>query len=505
VVVDLTAFEEAWGAAATARLTGGGGKLRYCVLGDGFSSENALGLAMAAIETADGTPLEKATLTPLGDEGVVVGALSGGSLTSPVALAFEAEGAVDGGLTLDVLVGGSVVYSCLLPMAISSVDAMYRYADLRGAADGAAFAPTVPAEPWNGPDGETDGRHFVFVHGYNVDAAASRAWARAMFKRLWWAGSRAAFTAVDWKGDSSQVAGVSPNYWANVVNAFKIAPALAELANALPGEKVLIAHSLGNVLVSEACRKHGLSCSAYYMLNAAVPVEAYDGNAAVRAAMKPAVWRTYDDRVLSANWHAVFSPEDGRRALAWRGRFEGLHNAVNCYSPTDEVLMNPALDGMGGAWSAQEILKGTGLASVLPSVANEGGWGFNRAHTMPLSATELRKTEFTDDELKESPPFLPFAEDWLHTTNAVSDTQVATVRARVLADGIPATSFAAGANAVGGSFADVNCHDLMANKESWPEDKTMGAQLLWEHSDVRQLAFPYVYKLFILIVEGETK
>ena len=154
-------------------------------------------------------------------------------------------------------------------------------------------------------------------------------------------------------------------------------------------------------------------------------------------------------------------------------------------------------------WKDEIKLYGTGL--LLQSIDVEGGWGFNRAHTMPLSATELRKTEFSDDELKESPPFLTFSEDWLHTTNTVSDTQVATVRARILADGVPATSFAAGANAVGGSFADVNCHDLMANKESWPEDKTMGAQLLWEHSDIRQLAFPYVYKLFILIVEGETK
>ena len=224
--------------------------------------------------------------------------------------------------------------------------------------------------------------------------------------------------------------------------------------------------------------------------------------------MVPAVWRRYSPRLYAANWHNLFGETDGRRQLDWRGRFAAIYNVVSIYSPTDEVLENPALDGMGGAWSAQEILKGTGLASVLPSVANEGGWGFNRAHTMPLSATELRKTEFSDDELKASPPFLPFSEDWLHATNTVSDAQVSNVRARILADGVPATSFAAGANAVGGSFADVNCHDLMANKDKWPggrkiDDGQGGKVNAWRHSDVKNLAYPYVYPLFRSFIINE--
>jgi hypothetical protein len=78
--------------------------------------------------------------------------------------------------------------------------------------------------PWNNPDEECDGRHFVFVHGYNVNPAAAREWADAMFKRLWLSGSRSMFTAVDWYGDSSQFASlfhgdVSPDYYANVVHA----------------------------------------------------------------------------------------------------------------------------------------------------------------------------------------------------------------------------------------------------------------------------------------------
>ena len=49
-------------------------------------------------------------------------------------------------------------------------------------------------------------------------------------------------------------------------------------------------------------------------------------------------------------------------------------------------------------------------------------------HTVPLSQNgELLKTEYTDEEMVTSPPFLPFAEDWLHSTNAVTSAQVAEV------------------------------------------------------------------------------
>ena len=329
-----------------------------------------------------------------------------------------------------------------------------------------------------------------------------------MFKRLWWAGSRSRFTAVDWRGDYSQVGGFAPNYWANVVHALKTAPALADLVNALPGEKVMLAHSLGNVLTSEACKCHALSYSRYFMLNAAVPAEAYDGNSVVQMAMKPAVWRPYDDRILSGNWYAVFGTKDARRGIAWRGRFADLPDVVNFYSPTEDVLSNPEMDGMGGAWSTQELLKGTGLALVLPKVSDEGGWGFNRLHTVPLSATELLKTEFTDDELKMSPPFLPFNEDWIHTTNAVAETQMADILPRILADGIPATTFAAGANETGGVSDNVSFYGLMSNEAVWPKGRQEdveggGKRNVWQHSDIKNLAYFYVYRLFELIVESD--
>ena len=172
---------------------------------------------------------------------------------------------------------------------------------------------------------------------------------------------------------------------------------------------------------------------------------------------------------------------------------------MNCYSPTEDVLGNAPAVGAGGAWSAQELLKGMGTMYFLPRVRCEGGWGFNPDHTVPLSQNgELLKTEYTDEEMVTSPPFLPFAEDWLHSTNAVTSAQVAEVRDRILADGIPALTFAAGANAVD-VFGDAGNYNYQAaTPNGWP--RTTG---VWRHSDLKDVAYFYVWKLFEKIRKGE--
>ena len=171
--------------------------------------------------------------------------------------------------------------------------------------------------------------------------------------------------------------------------------------------------------------------------------------------------------------------------------------AVNCYSPTEDVLGNAPAVGAGGVWSVQELLKGTGTMYFLPRVRREGGWGFNPDHTVPLSQNgELLKTEYTGEEMVTSPPFLPFAEDWLHSTNAVTSAQVAEVRDRILADGIPAQTFAAGANAISGVSGNCNMDSL--RNDRWPSNRDG-----WFHSDLKNVAFWYTYKLFQKIVKGE--
>ena len=175
-----------------------------------------------------------------------------------------------------------------------------------------------------------------------------------------------------------------------------------------------------------------------------------------------------------------------------------------CYSPTEDVLGNAPVVGAGGAWSAQELLKGTGTMYFLPRVRREGGWGFNPDHTVPLSQNgELLKTEYTDEEMVTSPPFLPFAEDWLHSTNVVTAAQVAEVRDRILADGIPAQTFVAGSNAID-VFGDEGNYNYQGQQiDGWPRKDRRGNSL-WYHSDIKDVSFFFTYPFFIRVVKGNS-
>ena len=163
-------------------------------------------------------------------------------------------------------------------------------------------------EAWNAgnfPDEESDGAQFVFVHGYNVNEASARAWGAEMFKRLWQSGSCNMFTAVTWYGNDSQSAlylGNTPDYYSNVEHALSTAAAFKQSVQALPGTaKYIAAHSLGNMLVSSAIAEHGLAVARYFMLNAAVPIEAYAPSAiteTTRTNMTPVDWRPYALRPL---------------------------------------------------------------------------------------------------------------------------------------------------------------------------------------------------------------
>ena len=66
-----------------------------------------------------------------------------------------------------------------------------------------------------------------------------------------------------------------------------------------------MAHSLGNMLVSAARRDHGLQYAKYFMLNAAVPIEAYDIANGVTAESKAGMtnpdWVGYPDRVRASH------------------------------------------------------------------------------------------------------------------------------------------------------------------------------------------------------------
>ena len=508
---------------ATFRLRAGNNRLRFC--GADVSPSAAGTIQTADIYAKSASPqssptlLSAAALTPVTNAGVAIDpATYLGGNNAPGVLAFEAANEVWDGNSPELLVdvNGETFFRFKLPMAIRSVRDMYRWANIRSACGDVGGELSRLNSPQNFPDEECDGRHFVFVHGYNVNPSAAREWADAMFKRLWWSGAKSMFTAVDWRGDESQFStlmhgDVSPDYYANVRNAFMSAPTLAQTCTSLPGTKILLAHSLGNMVVSSAIKDHGLSgYLKYYMLNAAVPMEAYDETMDADE-MVDSEWSNVPVNYRASDWSSLFTPNDFRSSLSWRGRFAGIQNAVNCYSETEDVLENPTLHGLGGAWSKQELFKGTSLWNALNAlslgnldVACEGGWGINTYYglnpTVYVAGYGFYSNvvaNFTREDVITHPLFTPFRSesDSMHSTNLftiANETYRKNLRAKFLGDAIPATSFAAGANSIDGLIDNYNMQSAVQDN-AWPNEQVVNDERKWFHSDIRKVAYFYLH------------
>ena len=384
------------------------------------------------------------------------------------------------------------------------------------------------------PDSEHADANVVFVHGYNVHPSEAWDWAQAMFKRLWWSGMDAGFTAVLWRGNESQVwvpgknCYATINYHQNVLNAFCTADDFADSVNWLPGaKKYMVAHSLGNMLVSAARQFSGLEYERYLMLNAAVPIEAYDPTGGVTAVSKfcmtPEKWRPYPDRVRASHWYELFldDPCDERRTLTWKGLFKDVDNTVNFYSSRDEVVANGDGDWRNPisrkfAWYNQERVRGFYLVSLSP----QSGWRFNDSYfKMDLveyegspPAYEARDytpeetADITNEQLKVRPFFKDFAYDGIY--GAGGSDFVATnayVRWYALSHGIPAESFAAGANPVPkwGPTLTVSLSDETNTVNRMIRNVNMATNCVPIGSGVKEM--PWVHSYFIQNSMFETK
>ena len=513
----------------------------------------------------DETPLYEAEVKQLaGDEGEGEVELPKDRFLKNGRGVILVEGAAlrDGGLTLRGEKDGSDPVEVTLKLNVKNVEDMYGWMNLRD-----EVKDEGEGEQWKVENSTVhlnsspspDNRHFILVHGYNTNPDEARGNAAEFYKKLYQSGSDAMFTAVEWKGDQSWVEffgqKVTPNYHVNVENAFAAARPFADACKKLPGEKILVAHSLGNVLVSSAIRDHGLDYTKYVMLNAAVPSEAYDASA-YDEAMVPAGWEgegegeggnsltNHLDR--AARWYRNFAdkeydPCEYRRKLAWRGRFANLPRTVNYYSQSDNILVNPApndpdpdkvLDpndqnlyrkveellaaklvngrsiGSGGSkktgfgfWSFSEKMKGTWLLDVVNDVLT---------NMLEVAESDAYKCEggwgfnplYDDDPEKPFDPantrFTPFLDERMKTQGALDILQEETerLRAQHLADAIPAESFAAGANPVA-TVENVNEESFIGENPDWPlyEGEEVHTNL-WNHSAFREVAFYHTSKFY---------
>ena len=297
-----------------------------------------------------------------------------------------------------------------------------------------------------------------------------------------------------------------------------------------------------NVVVGRFVQDEAVQRITYIMLDAAVASEAYRpelqaNSSATIDKYVPSDWDGYHERTWAANWHTWFTnnTDDARAKIGWAGHFAPLLNrqglsVYNFYSSGDEVFdeadetpgiatgvfhwptlnlewpfihLNWTLDAF--PWQKQEVFKGVNAAGSLSA-----GWGFHCWTTNIDYETVWVKYSAEGANAMVANGSI--------VTNAVFDRGVSAMfnpiisdydKADILAFHIPAVSSPAGKVAFVGAQLDVdiNAPDKRANgwgREGIPVTDSQGQQHLetpWLHSDIKNMAYYYVYPAFTNIVK----
>ena len=434
-------------------------------------------------------------------------------------------------LAAELRYDGECVLSNSLHVLVAPSDEFYRWHNYRAVAGGAVSDATDTEEPAAFPDSASNQKNIVFIHGFRVSEAGARGWSAEMFKRLWQSGCNAKFHVVTWRGDCGLPDGMF--YHENVHNAFLTAQTFASAFSGAASDTTILAHSLGNMVVCSAIQDHGLRPARYFMLNAAIPVEAFDPTLGADYSTSNSLvhpdWHDYASRTWSARWHELFIAADDRSKLTWRGRFADVASYTDVYnfhsgtenSPGDEVLQIrdtppemlddlhygfPASIDFGHySWHKQEMGKGR-LTVVNPLIAGTtwAGWGFHETNVWIEVGEQLIRIPFpieapvanamTGAELRTYPVFR-------HSpTNLFTAAIPSNTVAEILACGIPALSGPAGSRALP-IPKDYNLNQIVS-KTHWPRNLQSMYQQRWLHSDIKNIALPIVFDIFQRLSHG---
>ncbi|MBQ3342360.1 MAG: alpha/beta hydrolase, partial [Kiritimatiellae bacterium] len=543
VKLDLKPFVDAWGQSVTFILwSPESGSLRFCGLD--AQPDEAWSYQTNDVYTTTGDPVYAADLIPVSGDGEEIDPGDYLGLgNAPGVLAFEAASEVlrPDALMLLVTDGDDVLFSYGLPLAVFSVDRMYRWRGLRQVCGGSSSIPDRTGEPWHMTDADAADVDVFFLHGFNVSESDARNWSRQVFKRLWLSGSRARFHGFSWYGDYNLIGSTfnGLHYHQDVYHALKTASAFkshVEAAQPDSSKRVIMAHSLGNMVAAEALRQ-GLAVGKYFMFNAAVASEAIDGTLQAASTSDegylkyvPSDWHGYTNMCWAANWHRWFQGDatDARGRMGWPDYFsDALTNAVtvcNYYSSGDEIFEEmpstpSALSGVlhwptfqsswpfvdlssmftpsVNAWQKQEVLKG--VDAVAGTLA--GGWGFHvfQDGTQPdpswRTYSEQEACLMVEDGSIVTNAVFARNATAMFNSSATQDAQWET-----LAKYVPAVSGAVGKRsifAVYGRDIDMNLDSEQGVERlnGWGRNNPQyGAS--WLHSDMKNMAYWYVFPLY---------
>ena len=336
LAVDLKDFVDVWGSAVSYSVEAGWGET------------NAFGVCFAdipwceagAIQTNDwitmnGEPLHSAALAEVSESGVPLSVNLIRRFSDASGVMLSEARSLYGLIRIVIRYRDAEIFGYTVPISIRRVKHLYNWINVRQFS-----GETENRASWCGAQPSGSGKTLVFLHGANVAESDAETWGDTIFKRLWLTGCNIDFYNVDWRSDI----GLSANYHQNASNAFEVAERLAPIVATIPGEKTIMAHSLGNMVVSSMIQDHGLQVSKYLMCDSAVPSEAYcgpdDESIRVPQLLHPD-WEAYSTNTWASNWHKHFRdiPGDDRKFLGWPARFPDVPAvAVNFYSTGDEVL-----------------------------------------------------------------------------------------------------------------------------------------------------------------------
>ncbi len=517
MALDLTTFKRAWGNRVTYKLNPrwtNGRTFNFCFAN--LPWDNVGSAQTTNVTTTAGESLSSASLIALPENGFELSTyfLNQFSENSGVLLCEAKSSYVS--MRLDILYGDELLYSYVVPLTIMPVKSMYAWINSRYLSGESVNRPTYLRKIWD----EKNTKSLIFLHGANVNEEQAEIWGDILFKRMWVSGVHADFYNVDWRSDIGSAA----NYHENASNAFAVASQLAPILSDIEGEKVIMAHSLGNMVVSSMIQDYGLEVSRYIMCNSAVPAEAYDESLAPTNVLVHSDWDEYPRKSFVNEWYKLFEDDesDDRQLLTWAGRFADVASvAVNFYSTGDHVLeLAPqnnlwVTDGYENwdqmferfSWHKQELWKGRKSTIAFLGTTDWSGWGIRENIVGVNTIQPTNAWLMSDAELKTNTVF--HLQPSSMNTNAIP----LLVRAAHLTQGIPSRTPASGAMAWGNDAMKKNMIDLqsvdektigMARPNGWPVRPNglfgnWGNR--WLHSDIKDMAYFYVYRFFEKVKE----
>ena len=521
VALDLSSFTNAWQGRVTYTIKPKWGAVNTFNYSFADVPWNKAGTIQTTnVMTTAGQSLSSASLTALPSEGYTLPYSFITSFSEDSGLMICEAKSEYVSLQVDIKLGEKVLYRYYAPMTILPVKQMYNWYNFRNYSGEARKRTSEHHVLYE----EHNTKSLIFLHGANVNEDQAEVWGDVLFKRLWLSGMRADFYNVDWRSNIGDPA----NYQQNASNAFVVASQIVStLTNSIPGEKIIMAHSLGNMVVSSMIQDYGLKVSKYLMCDSAVPSEAYypanDVSIRVSQLVHPD-WEEYPTNSWASNWHKLFANDlsDDRRKLGWPGRFSSVAQyAVNFYSTGDEVL--ELLDDndiyvwtgitsgyVQYSWHHQELWKGRASANVLGGTT-WSGWNIeeNVLGVNKISVSEAQ--QMSPEDFKTNTVFYCYP-------SSMNSTNISLlVRAAHLTQGIPALTRPTGGRDLYDvlDWRDYFNMNLSVERQVGNDGQTITQGIQrpngwptrskwddrWLHSDMKDVSFFYNFKFYEKVIE----